>query len=620
LPLLHNASLPTGLPIFASKLWELFELCELEGNQRAARDPSWAALLARVRVGKHTKEDEKVLASLVLTKASKRKPAPGAIHLYATRAAVATCNRNYINQYVQGINGVLYDCPAVDISVSSGAPLPPEKAWPLAEDTGGLESLLMLAEGAEVMLRKNLDVQDGLVNGARGIVQHIDTHGNGEVERVWVKFEKGAGSKYQAATETTSVAIRRCSASWQDKDGNKAERRQFPLVLAKATTIHKSQAATYHAGVHARLDKHVQQEGQAYVALSRAPTQELCTLERFDRESLKFNANAEWALTTLKARQAKSTGPSKQALQELWQQAIKPAQSTTHYQLQLAHMEPPNWKTYAEEQRAKGAPEKTGGKSGTLTCPRCGWTADDADGYKKHKATCPAKKPRQPKAKAKAKAEAKAKAKAKPKPKASPKKRPADAPATEQPPAKASKAERFPMSDPDVDPPLPPPADPPPDDLPPPAQCFFFQRQEAAHCGMHALNNALGEALFTPAAMMTAAESYLQEMQGIDDARDEHIRAGGWYSVQVLYTAVFAKGLALDFHAPLQTLDEAQQAAALIQNWSNHHWVAYRWGNDGEIYRLDSMQLGPSKVSEAEFAASMVAHWTYAVKRPGEGP
>ena len=161
---------------------------------------------------------------------------------------------------------------------------------------------------------------------------------------------------------------------------------------------------------------------------------------------------------------------------------------------------------------------------------------------------------------------------------------------------------------------------PKPDDLPPPAQCFFFQRQEAAHCGMHALNNALGEALFTPAAMMTAAESYLQEMQGIDDARDEHIRAGGWYSVQVLYTAVFAKGLALDFHAPLQTLDEAQQAAALIQNWSNHHWVAYRWGNDGEIYRLDSMQLGPSKVSEAEFAASMVAHWTYAVKRPGEGP
>ena len=52
----------------------------------------------------------------------------------------------------------------------------------------------MLAEGAEVMLRKNLDVQDGLVNGARGIVQHIDTHGNGEVERVWVKFEKGAGA------------------------------------------------------------------------------------------------------------------------------------------------------------------------------------------------------------------------------------------------------------------------------------------------------------------------------------------------------------------------------------------------------------------------------------------
>jgi hypothetical protein len=57
------------------------------------------------------------------------------------------------------------------------------------------------------------------------------------------------------------------------------------------------------------------------------------------------------------------------------------------------------------------------------------------------------------------------------------------------------------------------------------------------------------------------------------------------------------------------------QAAAFIQNWSNHHWVAYRWGSDGEIYRLDSMQLGPSRVSKAEFVASMATHWTYAIKQ-----
>lgn len=88
---------------------------------------------------------------------------------------------------------------------------------------------------------------------------------------MWVNFDKGAGAKWCHNNESLcGVAIQRCQATFQDRDGNKAERRQFPLVLAKATTIHKSQAATYHAGVHASLDKTVKQAGQAYVALSRS--------------------------------------------------------------------------------------------------------------------------------------------------------------------------------------------------------------------------------------------------------------------------------------------------------------------------------------------------------------
>ena len=217
------------------------------------------------------------------------------------------------------------------------------------------------------------------------------------------------------------------------------------------------------------------------MALSRSTTQQHCTLECFDRSRLHFNANAQWALAPLKEKQARSSGPTKQALQDLWQAVIRPTESAAHYQMQLAHLERPNWKQYAEEQRAKEAP-KEDKEGGTLTCPRCGWVAEDAAAYKKHK--CPAKQ-RGPKAKAKGKA--KAQSKQAPKPKATPTANSGKGTTTDEgpgeSPAPSTKAPRR-SGDPPAPPsppPLPPPAEPPSDALEPAAQCFFFQQQQAAH-------------------------------------------------------------------------------------------------------------------------------------------
>ncbi|CAK9009994.1 ATP-dependent DNA helicase PIF1 (DNA repair and recombination helicase PIF1), partial [Durusdinium trenchii] len=76
---------PRGLPIFANvSLWPLFELIELQGNHRAARDPHWAALLGRVRIGQWTEVD---IADLQGRLVRRGQAASGARHLHVSKAA-----------------------------------------------------------------------------------------------------------------------------------------------------------------------------------------------------------------------------------------------------------------------------------------------------------------------------------------------------------------------------------------------------------------------------------------------------------------------------------------------------------------------------------------------------
>ncbi len=139
----------------------------------------------------------------------------------------------------------------------------------ISGDFGGrnypAEEALELKVGAQVMfLRNDVGQGDGprWVNGTIGTVTRIDStvfvDVDGEVHEVeptiWEKF------KYTYSPETKKLT----------KDVV-AEFTQFPLRLAWAVTIHKSQGKTYDAAI-VDLGTRAFTSGQTYVALSRITT------------------------------------------------------------------------------------------------------------------------------------------------------------------------------------------------------------------------------------------------------------------------------------------------------------------------------------------------------------
>ncbi|KAG6622194.1 ATP-dependent DNA helicase PIF1, partial [Phytophthora cinnamomi] len=111
---------------------------------------------------------------------------------------------------------------------------------------------LSLKKNARVLLIKTLSPARGLVNGSRGIVEGFTPQSNLPV----VRFSNGVTEIIGQEEFSVSVA-----------DTVLASRRQLPLVLAWAISIHKSQGLSFDAAV---LDlSRVFEFGQAYVALSR---------------------------------------------------------------------------------------------------------------------------------------------------------------------------------------------------------------------------------------------------------------------------------------------------------------------------------------------------------------
>lgn len=165
-----------------------------------------------------------------------------------------------------------------------------------------LDETSLLGKGARVMLIKNIDVVDGLVNGISGTVTDIVYQNDSKFPHVvFVKFDDdkvGAQRRKNSAHPPPLVLGSTVIEPEEERaTGKGGMRRQFPLKLAWACTVHKTQGITVDEAVVCL--ESIFAPGQAYVAMSRARTLTGLIIKDFEDKAIFCNAKIKDALQSM---------------------------------------------------------------------------------------------------------------------------------------------------------------------------------------------------------------------------------------------------------------------------------------------------------------------------------
>lgn len=246
---------------FQSKAWKAagFNVALLQKVFRQA-DAEFAAALNDIRVGNLSERAGKMLMSRL--KQPDPNPEKEPITIYTTNKDVDALNAAKL----EALPGEQKQWKAFDTGEPAQVTLLQKHCM--------APEVLTLKVGARVMLLKNISVSGGLANGSMGKVIALDKPDGPTVE-----FDNGA-----------KMVLPR--GKWDIKVDGKivATRHQIPLRLAFSITSHKSQGMS--------LDKirvnlaNVFEDGQAYVALSRARTKEGLFIESSAAGCIRANAEA----------------------------------------------------------------------------------------------------------------------------------------------------------------------------------------------------------------------------------------------------------------------------------------------------------------------------------------
>lgn len=240
---------------FKSKVFGELEMVtiELVESQRHKEDLEFIKMLEELRWGRTSKDIIKKLKTTINNKFE------GDIHptiLYSKNIDVDKVNKQAYDELIEkGARSFKYKTEYCDFKA---------QAW---SQSCKIPEQVDLCEGAQVVLTWNLNVEDGLVNGARGVVKSVG------LTSVTVEF-------------MTCIAKIELQKIAQEDDKN-VWVRFMPLKLAYALTINKSQGMTLDCAI-VILDEYSNKEfmyGRAYTALSRVRNLNSIQIHNADMDS-----------------------------------------------------------------------------------------------------------------------------------------------------------------------------------------------------------------------------------------------------------------------------------------------------------------------------------------------
>ena len=128
----------------------------------------------------------------------------------------------------------------------------------------------MLKKNALVVINKNIDFKNGLINGTQALFQYIN----------------------EAGSAVVSINGKTYNLSKQRWEFSTFYVEQYPICLAWALTIHKSQGMGIQY-LSVDIGENIFNEGQAYVALSRAIDPKYLHIKNYNLGSIRCNSRVK---------------------------------------------------------------------------------------------------------------------------------------------------------------------------------------------------------------------------------------------------------------------------------------------------------------------------------------